>query len=119
MNMKIFSGAAGVEIDKVLSANGVFSTDPETELIERESDAEFLALKLKDAFAPGPKMRNHIPKVFQITYAGLLAMAHDEQEKDDPEIIGQHCHCPNGQCLCIRNPNRLRQFDSFGRRRRL
>ncbi|OGZ34661.1 MAG: hypothetical protein A2174_02520 [Candidatus Portnoybacteria bacterium RBG_13_41_18] len=101
---------------EILSQNGaVQSANPETVLIGKEEDAECLALELKDAFAPGPHMRNRIPKVSQITSEELEVMVYGESE--EPEIIGQFCHCPNGQCLCLGSPNRSRQFDVYGRRR--
>jgi hypothetical protein len=107
MSVKILMGAAGTDIDAVLSKFGaVCTSNPEAVLMEKESNPEVLALILKMGLGENERKQFHdcVPKIVRISSADLRKMAEDGNE---PEFRGQ-----------FRKPNRMRRYDAYGRTRR-
>jgi len=107
MSKKILVGVAGTDIDAVLSRFGaVCASNPEIELIERESNPEILALELRAGLEERGSRQFHdfVPKITRISSAELRKMT---PGRNEPEFRGQ-----------FRKPNRMRRFDAYGRTRR-
>jgi hypothetical protein len=107
MSKKILVGVAGTDIDAALSRFGaVCASNPETELMEKESNPDVLALVLKMGLEENERRQFHdfVPKIVRISSAELRKMA---QDRNEPEFHGQ-----------FRKPNRMRRFDAYGRTRR-